>query len=93
MGLQYSACRFSRSLRGWHIAFLLVAKLSGIERVCAESILGDDNFRSAMNFARARNAHRMPKFWKQRWNIFYDYKLEEKTTNGSTRTHLPKLPR
>lgn len=49
--------------------------LTAIARVCVESILGDDPMRAAMNFARARNARRMPAFWRQRWNIFYDYKV------------------
>lgn len=72
----YLAIRYSRSRRGWHIAILLKNELSPTERVTAESILGDDPMRAAMNFARARNEKRMPKFWKQRWNIFYDYKVE-----------------
>lgn len=74
----YSAIRYSRSKRGWHIAAIVQTHLSPAERVAAESILGDDPMRAAMNFARARNEKHMPKFWKQRWNIFYDYKLENK---------------
>lgn len=76
MGLRYSAVRYSRSLRGWHVAFLLNESLTPTERVTIECILGDDRFRAAMNFARARNEKRMPKFWKQRWNILYDYKVK-----------------
>jgi hypothetical protein len=78
MGLSYLALRISRTKRGLHYAFILQKKLTTMERVCAEAILGDDPMRAAMNFARARNAKRMPKFWKQRWNIFYDYKLVNK---------------
>jgi hypothetical protein len=78
MGISYTALRISRSKRGWHYAFVLAESLTSTERVAAESILGDDKHRSAMNFARARNEKFMPKFWKQRWNIFYDYKLENK---------------
>jgi len=78
MGLKkgYSAIRVNRSRRGWHLAFILAERLSASERVAAEAILGDDPMRAAMNFARARNAHRMPQFWRQRWDIFYDYKVE-----------------
>jgi hypothetical protein len=72
----YDALRISRSKRGWHYAFILRGKVTPAERVAIEAILGDDPMRAAMNFARARNAHRMPKFWRQRWNIFYDYKIE-----------------
>lgn len=76
MGIKYRALRISRTRRGWHFVYLLEEKLSPSERVAAESILGDDPMRAAMNFARARNEKRMPKFWKQRWNIFYDYKVK-----------------
>jgi len=75
MSQGYTAIRFNRSRRGWHTVILLKKSLSCIERVALEAILGDDPMRAAMNFARAKNAHRMPRFWKQRWNIFYDYKV------------------
>jgi len=77
MGLPegYSAIRFNRSKRGWHTVILLRKAISPVERVAMESILGDDPMRAAMNLARARNEKRMPRYWKQRWNIFYDYKL------------------
>jgi hypothetical protein len=74
----YSNVRYSRTKRGWHIVFLLDEKLTPVERVALESILGDDRMRASMNFARARNQSKMPKYWKQRWNILYDYKLENK---------------
>jgi hypothetical protein len=76
MGLRYSALRISKSKRGWHYVFFVTSNLSPGARVAAEAILGDDPMRAAMNFARARNAGKMPKYWQQRWNIFYDYKLE-----------------
>lgn len=75
MGFSYTSCRISRTKRGWHYVFILRDSLKPAERVAAEAILGDDPMRAAMNFARARNVGRMPKHWKQRWNIFYDYKL------------------
>jgi hypothetical protein len=77
MGFQkgYTAIRYARSKRGWHLAAIVPYRLSPAERVAAESILGDDPMRAAMNFARSRNADKMPKFWKRRWNIFYDYKF------------------
>lgn len=71
----YTAIRFNRSKRGWHTAILLALPVSPVDRVALEAILGDDPMRAAMNYARAKNAYRMPKYWKQRWNIFYDYKL------------------
>jgi hypothetical protein len=74
-GKGYSAIRYSKSKRGWHVAVLLREKISPMVRVAMEAILGDDPMRAAMNFARARNEKLMPKFWKQRWNILYDYKV------------------
>jgi hypothetical protein len=71
----YTALRINRSRRGLHVAIILKTSVTPIERVAMEAILGDDSMRAAMNFARARNVHRMPKFWRQRWNILYDYKL------------------
>jgi hypothetical protein len=71
----YRAIRYSRTHRGWHIAIMLRKPVSATQRVAMEAIIGDDPMRAAMNFARARNIHRMPLFWKQRWNIFYDYKI------------------
>lgn len=88
MGLPegYTAIRFNRSKRGWHTVILLKKGISAVERVTMESILGDDSMRAAMNLARARNVHRMPKFWKQRWNIFYDYKVVT-----DVNTEMPKM--
>lgn len=74
----YAAIRYSRSKRGWHVAIMLRHGVSAMQRVAMEAILGDDPMRAAMNLARAENAHRMPKFWQQRWNIFYDYKMVNK---------------
>jgi hypothetical protein len=72
----YRALRYSRTKRGWHIVALLHEKLTPIERVCLESILGDDGMRASMNFARARNDYRTPQYWKQRRNILFDYKVQ-----------------
>jgi hypothetical protein len=76
--MEYKAISYGRTKRGWHIGILHSSNLRPVERVALEAILGDDPMRAAMNFARARNEKRMPKFWKQRWNIFYSYKLEDK---------------
>jgi len=70
------AWRVTRTRRGWHYVFLLREAISPIERVAIEAILGDDPMRAAMNLARARNALQMDRFWSQRFDILYDWKME-----------------
>lgn len=74
-GLSYMALRITKTARGWHYAFITKSPLVAMARVAMEAILGDDPMRAAMNFARARNADRMPPYWRQRWNILYDWKV------------------
>lgn len=76
VGLTYLALRINETKRGFHYAFFLKRPVTPTERVALEAILGDDPMRAAMNFARARNADKMDKFWQQRWNILYDWKVE-----------------
>jgi hypothetical protein len=83
LGLSYEALRYNRSKRGWHMVALLAEQLTPVERVAAEAILGDDPMRAAMNFLRARNVAKMPPFWRQRWNILYETKIE--TQSGGSK--------
>lgn len=73
-GLHPHAICYSRSKRGWHVVALIMEKLNRMERVAMENILGDDSMRGALNFSRAR-VPIINKFWRQRWNILYDYKV------------------
>lgn len=75
-GLHSTAVRYSRSKRGWHVVVLLKEKLTRMERVAMENILGDDPMRGALNFTRAR-ANISSRFWRQRWNILYDFKVTQ----------------
>lgn len=45
------------------------------ELIALQSILGDDPMRSALNLMRERNMKGVPKFWRMRSNILYDYKV------------------
>lgn len=76
LGLTYLAMRINATKRGFHYVFLLPGSITPLERVAIEAILGDDPMRAAMNFARARNHASMNKFWRQRWNILYDWKVK-----------------
>lgn len=81
VGIKPLATRYHRTKRGWHITLFMGDESPSLTRndiVTMQSILGSDPMREALNLMRVRamRGKRVPKFWKQRWNILYDYKVE-----------------
>lgn len=76
LGLVRDAIEETR--RGWHISLYVRRRLSPLEIVALQAILGSDWKRELFNLARARGLAAAPSFWrKDRWNVFYARKLEE----------------
>ena len=83
----YSHCRvigispetlcYSRTRRGWHIIVTCSEEFTELERICLQSIFGDDDMRAALNFMRYWQSRgvAVPDFWKKRSNILYRRKL------------------
>ena len=77
IGLHPLAYCYARTRRGWHIAITFKESFTDLERIALQSICGDDDARSALNFMRywhSRGAA-VPEFWRRRSNILYRRKL------------------
>lgn len=77
LGIEYSSLMLHRTRRGWHLAIAISGRFKRVELIALQAILGSDPMREAMNLARVRQieAFGAPKYWLQRHNILYDYKL------------------
>ena len=68
-----------RTYKGWHIIVVLDRELAPPEIIALQAILGSDIKREALNMARwlgVRNKYnKLPKFWKQRWNLLFKEKI------------------
>lgn len=71
-----SVC-YKRTRRGWHVIIRLTEKLEPIELVCLQAIYESDPMREALNYMRVKNMHKADAFWRQRWNILYQRKIEK----------------
>lgn len=63
--------------RGHHAVIFSRTRLSEIEIVALQAILGSDYKRETFNFARVRVLGDAPTFWQKRHNVLYSEKLEE----------------
>lgn len=68
-----------RTNKGWHIVIVFNKRLSPPETIALQSIFGSDLRREALNMARwlgVRDKYnKLPKFWKQRWNLLFKEKI------------------
>lgn len=75
-----------RTRRGWHIVVYGPRKyrISALETVAAQAILGSDWRRETFNLIRARNLAKAPPSWRKvgAWNTLYQEKLEYGVTRG-----------
>lgn len=78
IGLHIQATCYARTRRGWHLAIICKESFTELERVCLQSIFGDDEYRAALNFMRhwQSKGKRIPKFWRERSNILYRRKVQ-----------------
>jgi len=74
MALHPVAVRYSKTRRGWHVVIRVRERLTLIQSVTVQAILGSDPFREAFNFARARTEP--GPYWASRANILFEQKVE-----------------
>lgn len=76
LGLVPCEVRYSRTRKGWHVRIAHNGTLTPSETICVQFALGSDRKRELLNTMRALRLKGAPKFWKERANILYDYKLK-----------------
>ena len=82
-GLRPNWIRYDRTARGWHIIIRVNRRLSGLECVALQAVLGSDSARETFNLARVMSrsggsANKKRKAWEaKRWNILYRVKLKK----------------
>ena len=78
IGLSPRCICYHRTRRGWHIIIVFRERFTELERICLQSILGDDSMRASLNFMRYWHSKgkQIPKFWRERSNILYKRKLQ-----------------
>lgn len=63
----------SGSGKGWHLTIRVSPPCSSaMEVVALQAVLGSDRYREACNVLRVRNLGRVSRYWRERWNVFYD---------------------
>jgi hypothetical protein len=65
------AIRFDRTERGWHVIVKVHRTVPPALIVAAQAIWGSDKRREHFNLMRVQNLHRVPKFWRSRFNVLY----------------------
>lgn len=77
LGIRARWINYSRSRHGWHIIIALNCKLHIVETIAAQSILGSDAKREALNLMRARAIAkgRYSKWAIKRFNLLFSQKL------------------
>jgi hypothetical protein len=66
--------QYRRTARGWHVVVKVRERLTLIETVAVQAVLGSDPYREAFNVARARR--RPNSFWSARANLLFGDKLK-----------------
>ncbi len=67
----YSQTR-SPSGKGWHLELEVTPRPRTLLAVVAlQLLLNSDPFREACNINRAQIAHKLPRYWRERWNVLY----------------------
>ena len=75
LGLVPREVRYRRTRKGWHVLVEHSSSLTATEQVCVQFALGSDRKRELLNLMRVMRLANAPKFWKDRFNLLYDYKL------------------
>jgi hypothetical protein len=74
-GIQIQSIYYKKTQRGWHVIIRVHERLTPLETVALQSILGSDPMREALDFMRAREIENADEYWQTRWNILYDFKV------------------
>jgi hypothetical protein len=85
LALRVEWARYDRTARGWHVVIKVRQRLTLIETVAVQAILGSDPYREAFNFARART--RPAPYWAARANLLFERKVSDEI---STDKHGPR---
>lgn len=78
MGWRAEWIEYVRSRRGWHCLIAVPGRVSPVEVVAVQAVMGSDRNREAFNLARARKVQgtrRVPGLSKWRWNVLFERKL------------------
>lgn len=70
-GWPLAAIRYDRTRRGWHVLVTVDGEIDPACIVAAQAILGSDTNREMFNLMRVQELHRMPAYWRDRWNVLY----------------------
>lgn len=65
------AIRYDRTRRGFHVIVGVRKRIPPARIVAAQAILGSDPRREMHNLNRVQTLHRMPTYWRGRWNVLY----------------------
>lgn len=75
LGLRYKWARIDRTRHGYHmeVEFRSRTKISPVDLVLVQALLGSDWKRECFNARRARSLSRQPAMWRRapRWNVLY----------------------
>jgi hypothetical protein len=77
VGIRPLWIRTDRTRRGWHLIARIGMSLAPSEIVALQAILGSDDRRETLNLMRAigLRLHRLPRYWRNRYNLLFDRKL------------------
>lgn len=61
----------SRSGRGWHLWLAVTPVCTPMETVALQAVCGSDLAREANNVLRVNQLPHVSRYWRTRWNVFY----------------------
>lgn len=69
---------YRRTRRGWHVIITVRQRVTPFCVVAVQAILGSDWRRETFNLVRVRTmrARRLPRFWRDRFNVLYHHPEE-----------------
>lgn len=69
--LRVAYYRIDKTRHGFHVIVECGARLSPVEIVLTQTLLGSDWKRETFNARRVRLLKQYPRFWGKRWNVLY----------------------
>lgn len=70
---------YRRTRHGWHVCVTVRRRVTPLQVVAVQAILGSDWRRETFNLVRARRLSRVPRYWRERFNVLYDHTPEDAT--------------
>lgn len=76
--IHWVAQQRSRSGRGWHLWIAITPPTyTAFETIALQSVCGSDPSREANNVLRVRQLRRVSRYWRDKWNVFYEGRTPE----------------